>query len=208
MTKTLDRPRPRTESMEDSIVLLDGVTWADYERLLEIRGDRSVPRITYLEGTVEIMSPTRFHENIKSVIGCLVETWCLEKDLEFTTLGAWTIKDKKTQRGAEADECYVFGRVPDPQRPDLAIEVEWTSGGLPKLEVWRKLGVREVWIWKDKSLRPFVLRDEQYVEVPASEALPGIDLVLLLSFLVRPTTSQAIKDYRSALRRGGKRKAR
>ena len=208
MTRTLDKPRCRTESPEDSIVLLDGVTWADYERLLEIRGDRSAPRITYLEGTVEIMSPTRFHENIKSVIGCLIEVWCLERDIEFTTLGAWTIKDEKTRRGAEADECYVFGRVADAQRPDLAIEVEWTSGGLPKLEVWRKLGVHEVWIWKDKRLTPYVLRDAHYVEVPASEALPGIDLVLLVRFLDRPTTSQAIKDYRAALKRVGKRKAR
>jgi len=30
---------------EDHFVHLDGVTWADYERLLEIRGDHSAPLI-------------------------------------------------------------------------------------------------------------------------------------------------------------------
>lgn len=33
----------------------------------------------------------------------------------------------------------------DAERPHLAIEVVWTSGGLDKLDVYRKLGVREVW---------------------------------------------------------------
>jgi hypothetical protein len=44
-----------------------------------------------------------------------------------------------------------------------------------------------------------VLRGAHYEAVPASEALPGIDLVELVSFLDRPTASQAIRDYRAAL---------
>lgn len=203
MTSTLDVARRRVKGVEDGIVVLDGVSWADYQRLLEIRGDRSVPRITYLEGSVEIMSPSRFHENIKSVIGCLVEVWCLEKGIVFTTLGAWTIEDKSVSRGAEADECYVFGPAAERTRPDLAIEVVWTSGGISKLEVYRKLDVREVWIWEDERLTPYVLRGDRFVEASASEALPGLDLNLLVSFLDRPTTSQAILDYRAALRSTG-----
>lgn len=42
------------EPTEDHVVFLDRVSWSDYERLLAVRGDRSAPRITYLEGTVEI----------------------------------------------------------------------------------------------------------------------------------------------------------
>jgi Uma2 family endonuclease len=70
---------------EDHFVHLHGVTWADYERILEIRGDKSAPRITYLEGTLEIMSPSLPHDSIKSTIGCLVEVWCLEHDVELLT---------------------------------------------------------------------------------------------------------------------------
>ena len=40
-------------SASDHIVFLDGVTWEDYERFLAIRGDRSAPRMTYLEGVLE-----------------------------------------------------------------------------------------------------------------------------------------------------------
>ena len=37
-------------SSADHIIVLHDLTWEDYERPLEIRGDRSVPRISYLEG--------------------------------------------------------------------------------------------------------------------------------------------------------------
>jgi len=57
---------------EDHIVHLSNATWSDYERVLELRGDGSAPRITYLEGQLEIMSPSRDHERIKSLIGRLV----------------------------------------------------------------------------------------------------------------------------------------
>src|SRR5690606_32467302 len=123
-----------SEPHEDHYVRLYGVNWADYLRLLEVRGDRSVPRLTYLKGTLEIMSPSHTHERIKSFIGRLVDTWCLERGVEFTPFGSWTLKSKKNERGAEADECYIFGSNPAAKsRPDLAIEVIWTSGGIDKL---------------------------------------------------------------------------
>jgi hypothetical protein len=54
-------------------------------------------------------------------------------------------------------------------------------------------------VWRRGSFRVFVLAGEEYREVAASEALPGIDLEELASFLDRTTTSQAIRDYRAAL---------
>ncbi len=53
---------------EDHIVHLAGLSWDDYERLLDMRGDHSAPRMAYLEGVVEIMSPSRTHEAIKSFL--------------------------------------------------------------------------------------------------------------------------------------------
>ena len=59
--------------------------------------------------------------------------------------------------------------------------------------------MHEVWFWRRGHILPHVLRGERYLAVEASEALPGIDLELLASFLDRPTTSRAIRDYRAAL---------
>jgi hypothetical protein len=77
--------------------------------------------------------------------------------------------------------------------------VVWTSGGLNQLEIYRKLGVREVWFWRRGQLTAHVLSDEAYAEAPESTVLPGIDLAELASFLDRPTASQAIREYRAAL---------
>ena len=90
-----------------------------------MRGDHSAPRISYLEAMVEIMTPSRHHEGIKSLIGRLVEAYCLDEGVLFMPHGSWTLKSRSKQRGAEPDECYVFGGQ-DASRPHLAIEVEWT----------------------------------------------------------------------------------
>lgn len=182
---------------EDSIVVLRGMAWSDYERLLFRRGDRSAPRMSFLDGEIEIMAPSEDHEQIKSYLG-LVETWCLVKGIDVRPLGSWTQKSKRKRVGAEPDECYVVGAARKP-RADLAIEVVWTSGGLEKLEIYRRLGVREVWTWERGALYVHVLRGGAYEEVGASEVLPGIDLQLVLSLLDRPTLTQAQRELMAAL---------
>lgn len=187
---------------EDKIVVLRDQSWSDYQRMLERRGDASVPRLAYLEGMIEITSPSRSHEAIKGLIGRLVEVWCLERGIDFSTYGSWTLEKKEAERGLEPDECYVFGVVAEPQRPDLAIEVVWTAGGVRKLDIYSKLGVPEVWFWRKGRITVHVLRGDHYEEFPASEMLRGIDLAQLASFLDRPTASQAIREYRAALMSG------
>ena len=186
---------------QDHVVLLRDATWADYQRILEIRGEKSVPRLAYLEGTVEIMSPSHFHEGIKSMIGRLVEAWCMEKGIDITPFGSWTLESKEAERGVEPDECYVLGSAdPMPERPDLAIEVVWTSGGLDKLELYRKLGVRELWFWRREKLELFRLRDEQYEAIVASEVLPGIDHAMLLRHVGTKPMTKAVRDFVAEVR--------
>lgn len=206
---TFDMPSPYLpprggQPVEDHFVVLRG-SWADYERLLQIRGDHSAPRIAYFEGAIEIMSPSISHEAIKSILGCLVEAWCLERDIEFSTFGSWTLKKKKEESGVEPDECYVIGEyVRNPKRPDLAIEVVWTGGGIEKLQIYRRLGVREVWFWDSGRITLYRLRRGAYQKISRSETLPGIDLRQLASFVSRKSTSRLIRAYRAALR--GKRR--
>ena len=132
------------------------------------------------------------------MIGCLVEAWCFERGVAIRR-GSWTLKTS-VERGVEPDECYVIGEGQEADRPDLAIEVIWTSGGIGKLEIYRKLGVREVWIWSKGRIAPHALRGDQYQELGTSEVLAGIDLELLVGFVaVKPMTT-AVLQYRAALR--------
>lgn len=186
----------------DNVVFLHDVSWDDYEAILRMRGDHSAPRISYLEGELEIMSPSRTHECVKSLIGCLVETYCLEAGVRFQPLGSWTLKDAPKERGAEPDECYIFGDQ-DADRPHLAIEVVWTSGRIDKLDIYRKLGVAEVWYWRNDVLSLYRLEGERYVPIKRSVVLPGLDLELMLQFMDRPTAYDAIQGFRQALREAG-----
>jgi len=198
---SLEQLRNHDDSQDgDNIVVLHGATWADYQRVLELRGDHSAPRINYLEGELEIMSPGKMHESIACKIGRLVEVWCLENEIPFEPVGSWTIQKKSEKRGAEPDECYVFGDLDRAKRPDLAIEVVWSSGGVDKLDIYRKLGVREVWFWERAEITVYLLRGQRYVAAASSRALPGIDLVALAGHLAKPT-HEAIRAWRAAVLR-------
>lgn len=199
----MQHARPISDpSREDQVVYLHGAKWADYRRLLRLRGERQHPRITYLEGTIEIMSPSDNHELIKSQIGCLLEVYLEVFDIEFTITGSWTLKKREKEAGAEADESYRFGPSRPHAFPDLAIEVAWSSGGTSKLEVYARLGVREVWYWRRGVIEAYVLRAGRYVRAAKSHALPKLDLAQLAKFAARSgTTSQLRRAYRKALTR-------
>lgn len=190
---------PGAQLEADQRLIMHGITWSGYEAQLALRGDAPVPRVAYLDGAMELMSPSRDHERIKSYIGRLIETYALERDLELSPYGAWTLGRAPKAAGLEPDECYIVGSDQRGERPDLAIEVVWTHGGLDKLEIYRRLGVPEVWVWRDGAIHVHVLRDDAYQPSDHSIQLPGIDIVQVSSLLDRPTVLQAIRAYRKLL---------
>jgi Uma2 family endonuclease len=192
---------PTIPAASDQRIVMNGVTWAHFEAQLALRGDRSVPRMAYLQGAMELMSPSRDHERIKSYIGCLLEAYALDVGIEFSPYGGWTLKNPAREAGAEPDECYIIGADQTQQVPDLVIEVVWTSGGLDKLEIYRRLGVGEVWFWDEGRLGIHLLQGERYVRSGGSGLFPDLDVDWLMSFLDRPTASQAIRGLRAALGR-------
>lgn len=198
-----ERPKPpsmRPMMEEDQRVFLYGKTWQEYEILLAVRGDRAGVRMNYLNGAIELMSPSRNHEEIKKTIARLLEAYCDERGIDLSGYGSWTLKNAPKERGAEPDECYILGET-NKDIPDLAIEVVWTRGGLDKLEIYRGIGVAEVWVWdRDEGLRVFALAEEHYELRARSAFIPDLDLLWLVSFLDKPTQSQAVRALRAALR--------
>jgi len=186
------------EHSVDQRVILRDVDWSDYESALAMRGEKSSVRIAYLEGVLELMSPSRDHEAVKTKLARLVEAYSDELDIPLEGYGSWTLKREEEERGLEPDECYSIGPAGDV--PDLAIEVIWTSGGLDKLEIYRRLGVREVWVWRRAEIAVFALRGDRYEPIPRSEILPQIDLGLVRSLLDAPTQLAAVRELRARLR--------
>src|SRR6185437_12312160 len=114
-------------------LVLSHVGWEFYERVLEEIGNRQI-RITYFDGTIEIMSPLLKHELAKCAIGRLIETLTYILDINLLPAGSTTFRRRDKSAGLEPDECYYLKNAAvvrgmerfDPKKfppPDLAIEV-------------------------------------------------------------------------------------
>lgn len=183
----------------DDIVRLHGQTWRQFEAMTEARGERATPRITYLEGELELRTPSLPHERVRKTVARLLELWALESDVAIEALGSWTLRREDKERGVEPDECYLVGRT-DGDVPDIAIEVVWSHGSIDKLSVYGPLGVREVWIWEDGRITIHALRGEGYAAVARSEVLPTLDLEEMLRHADPLAQDASVRAWRKALR--------
>ncbi len=185
----------------DQQTVLRRMGWEQFEALLAARGESAVPRLAYLDGELELMSPSEAHEGLKKTFGRLLEAWADETGVELEGRGRWTLKTSPRKKaGIEPDECYFVGERGQKKVPDLAIEVIWAHSLLDKLEIYRRLGVREVWTWEDGQVRVFVLGRSGYQSRSRSAVLPRIDLDLIRRCLEEPTQTRAVKKLRAALR--------
>lgn len=182
---------------EEQRVLLQGVSWATYVMLRDSVDSPGV-RMTYFEGKLEITSPSRAHEVEKTQIARLLELFCLERDIPLFGYGSTTFRKEEGARGLEADECYARGS--DKPIPDIAIEVIKSHGAIDKLEVYRGLGVREVWLFEDGEFRILELQGSAYASVGASAVLPEAPLARMAHYAIREDQHQALRDFRDELR--------
>ncbi|HXN32303.1 MAG TPA: Uma2 family endonuclease, partial [Polyangiaceae bacterium] len=204
---------PMPSADVDQRVILQGISWQDYSVLRDLLDGPGV-RMTYLKGALEIMSPSRLHEDVKKRIARLLELYALERDVALYAYGSTAFRLEAKERGLEPDECYVVGKPQSEGYPELAIEVSVTRGGIDKLEVYRGLGVREVWIWDgtlataaergkgaiESPIAVYVLGPEGYEPRTRSEAVPGIDLDVLARYVAEPDQHAALVAYRERLR--------
>jgi Uma2 family endonuclease len=135
---------------------------------------------------------------LKKMIARLLEAYADAKGLVFEGYGSMTMRNAPKLRGIEPDECYAVGAAKD--SPDVAVEVIWTHGGIDKLDVYRGLAVREVWIWQDQELRTYELRGEAYAEVSESVVIPGLTPAFIRQFLDCETQTEAVLKMRAALK--------
>lgn len=73
--------------LEEQRVVLHGRSWGDYVALLAMRGESAVPRITYLEGEIELMSPGILHEDDKTKLARILESWAEESGQSLEGFG-------------------------------------------------------------------------------------------------------------------------
>ncbi|MBW4510656.1 MAG: Uma2 family endonuclease [Scytonematopsis contorta HA4267-MV1] len=187
--------------------ITSGVSWESYEALLAKLEGNSHYRVTYLDGVLEIVSPSIRHEKVKSNTGMLLERFFYSKRIHCIPMGSSTFKNKAKKAGAEPDECYCIGE--EKSIPDLVIEINITSGNVDKLETYRRLGVTEVWMWKMNGFSLYHLREETpsrfidthgYEGIPKSELLPDLNISLLQQCVLITDLVQCIDEFEQGLK--------
>lgn len=190
---------PGITTATEQRVVITGVSWQQYELLLATFADGfPALRLNFLEKTLEIMTNSPLHEELKTMIGMLLETYFLEMGIRFHAIGSATFRNAAKQRGLEPDECYCLDQKKE--IPDLAIEVILSSGMVDKLDIYRGLGVPEVWVWEAGVFTLYHLRSQGYEVIPQSELLPNCDIELLAQHVQPDTQFDAMLSYRKELR--------
>jgi Uma2 family endonuclease len=121
------------------------------------------------------------------------------RGITICSFGHWTLNDRSGEAGCEPDDCFRFGKRSEVgSRPDLVIEVIWTHGGINKLEIYRRLGVKEVWFWDEGKVAVYVLEDDRYDKRTRSACLPELDLEVACRLASLESMTELIDEARKA----------
>ena len=176
-------------------VLLDGVSWQTYSALVD-ESEHASGRMTYDQGTLEIMSPLMPHESGKRLLGRMIEMFTLLRGIDIRSSASTTFRRTDLKRGFEADESYYIQFAAqirsnrdidlsiDPP-PDLVVEVEMTRSAIDKLRLFASMGIPEVWRYDGKTLWIGSLQKDKYIEAEFSHVLPDFPVELASGFLAQ-----------------------
>ena len=197
MVAATTSPESERQEWGEQRLIFHGVTYKDYVLIGDVLGHRPGLHLTYLRGTLEIMTTSPFHEQLKKLIARLVELHALVREVRILGFGSATYRREETERGLEPDECYCIGTKKD--FPDLAIEVVVTRG-MNKLDVYGGLGVAEVWVYEDGRFSVYQLGAGGYAPQSASRFFPDLDFAVLAEHVAMPDQDDAVRAYWARLR--------
>jgi Uma2 family endonuclease len=207
----------RKQSGRGGALVLEGIDWRTYTRLLRAFEGRPGIRLTYDQGRLEIMSPRLDHEQDGRFLARLVVALTEELDLPLLPGGSATLRRQLRQRGIEADESFWIANASrmqgrrrldlrrDPP-PDLAIEVDVTHSSLDRLAIYAALGVPEVWrLEKDELLFHVLNPDGNYSAAERSQAFPIVKPGDLMRFvqqaLAAGDQNPVVREFRAWIHR-------
>jgi Uma2 family endonuclease len=177
--------------------LIEGISWDSFEAIEAAFSDVAGIRLAYLDGVIEFMPISNEHEELKSTLSRLLEVYLRAKDIRYYIRGGPSLGLKEDAARRQPDESYNIGTKKD--RADIAIEVVLTSGGIDKLECYKRFGIPEVWFWQEGSLRLYALSENSYRQIFVSQFLPELDLSKLVAAANLPDQYDAVTEYMNAL---------
>jgi len=180
----------------DSVLIQHGVSWNEYEELLAAVGEASGLRISFEDGTLQIMTLSQRHEKYSTLIERMVDRLSSFLRVKVLFYGSATMRKREKQKGVEPDACFYiqnaslvgtkdeidFNTAPP---PDVVVEIDLHHDSISKFPIYAALGVPEFWRYDGNVLIIYLLRDGQYQLSDVSESLPLLTAAVLTKFLAR-----------------------
>lgn len=203
---------------ENGTLILNDVSWEDYEELLTYMENKPGFRVTYNEGRLEIMSPRSDHEFPKEAIAALTRVFAEEADTMLEAFGSTTYRRKRKAKGAEPDLSFyvqnaelMIGHVDldletDPP-PDVVVEIDMTSESSGKFSIYAALGVNEIWLYDGVRATFYQLAENKYLEIEKSVAFPLLSSKVLTEFIKKSKAegqTKTLKAFRQWVRDNSK----
>ena len=179
-------------------ILISDLTWREFKAVEQLI-DRPGLRLSFLDGVLEIRkNPGKKYQIIKQRIASLLEIYLEFLGLDFTPTGSITLENEFEKVKREGDKSYELGA--NRKHPDLVIEVVVSSGGINKLEAYKRLQIPEVWFWMNDELLFYSLGNDGYDAVSKSQLLPSLDVGLLLRCINIENHAQALREFRAGIK--------
>ena len=200
---------------KNGTLLLHGISWEEYESVLEDFQSKSAYRIYYNDGVLKIMSPRADHEFPKDCVLKMVTVYGDEFDIDIESYGSTTYRRRRKAKGAEPDTSFYVQHAKemrgrdeiDLERdvpPDVVVEIDATNESSDKIEIYAALQVPEIWRFDGRSFKIHALAESDYETIENSVALPLISASMLTEFLqtARENGQTAmLKIFRQRLRK-------
>ncbi|MBR8826952.1 MAG: Uma2 family endonuclease [Gomphosphaeria aponina SAG 52.96 = DSM 107014] len=170
--------------------------WQQFKAIQALLEEVPGVSITYLDGCVELMTTGEKHERIKKFLAILLEAYFFELGIKFIPVGNATRESKGAS--FEPDESYYLGEKKD--NPNLAVEIILTSGGIDKLEKYKRFQITEVWFWENNQLSIYYLEKNKYEQVQESKLLPDLDIALLVRCVQMSDILDARTEFLNTIR--------
>lgn len=178
--------------------VIHNLTWEQLEEIDRSLEDFGGLKLVYLDGTLEIMPIGQEHEDAKSTMRILLEAYLRAMGIRFYSRGGPTLGQKEQGARNEPDESFNIGARK--QFPDLVFEVTVTSGGVDRLEGYRRMGITEVWFWEDGVLTIYHLEEDRYQKINQTRLIENFPLDLFTRYITYHDQYDAVTEFLDVVR--------
>lgn len=207
---SVTKPISQIQLTPGSTATIPGVSWDEFEALLEELGEGRSARLVYSQGLLEIIVSLPEHEKPKELISDMVKLLLKAQGRKYEPFGSTTFKQTGIA-GIEPDACFyiqnyavMVGRrklQPGDPPPDLAIEIDVTSK--TTLEAYELIEVPEVWIYESGVLKIYLLQEGRYAISDHSAVFPRVNLTDVIPDIIARSweigTVEALAKFESMI---------